>query len=231
MSGYVVKRTESLREQMVEAILHDLRMGSISPGERLTEEGLAKRFNVSRTPVREALNQLTHQGLLEARTGGGYIVPFPTPDEIRKIIFVRKLLEPAAIRLAADEFGRGEIERMSGAIAGEVAHIGTRSAADFAKANEEFRDAIFQRISNKILSNAIAQFNNHLGLIRSSTLSDLELRKEIVNRQEQIRDAIKSHDADKAESLWMHYLDLTEKTLIAAIINWSPDRVESQASD
>ena len=223
MSGYVIKKSASLREQVVEAVHHDLRVGIIAPGERVTEEGLARRLNVSRTPIREALAQLSHQGMLQSRTGGGYIVPFPTPVEVREIISVRKLLEPPAIRQAAEEFGRDDIEGISRAIDREAAYTGTKSAARFARANEEFRDAIFQRISNKALRNAIAQFNTHVHLIRSSTLSDLELRKEIVDRQTQIRDAIQAHDAALAEKLWISYLELAEQTLIAAITNWTPE--------
>lgn len=223
MSGFVIKKAASLREQVVEAVHHDLRAGAIAPGERVTEEGLARRLNVSRTPIREALAQLSHQGVLQSRPGGGYVVPFPTPAEVREIISVRKLLEPPAILLAAEEFGRTQVDNISRAIDREAAHTGTKSAARFAKANEEFRDAIFQNISNKALRTAIAQFNTHLHLIRSSTLSDLELRKKLVGRQTQIRDAIQAHDAPLAEQLWLAYLELAEQTLIAAITNWSPE--------
>ena len=229
MAGYVIKKAASLREQVVEAVHHDLRDGVISPGERVTEEGLARRLNVSRTPIREALSQLSHQGVLQSRAGGGYVVPFPTPAEVREIISVRRLLEPPAIRLAADEFGRDEVDNISRAIDREAANAGAKSASRFAKANEEFRDAIFQRISNKALRGAIAQFNTHLHLVRSSTLSDLELRKEIVDRQIEIRDAIQAHDAALAEKLWMAYLEFAEQTLIAAIVNWSPEMPSSRA--
>lgn len=230
MSGYIIKKAVTLRDQVVEAVHHDLSMGVISPGERVTEEGLARRLNVSRTPIREALGQLSHQGLLEARPGGGYVVPFPTPAELRDIISVRRLLEPAAIRLAAEEFGRTEIENISRAIDREAAHAGTKSAARFAKANADFREAIFQQISSKALRSAIAQFNTHLHLIRSSTLSNLDLRKEIVDRQAKIRDAIQAHDAKLAEKLWMSYLDLAEEALIAAIVNWSSERTDETSS-
>lgn len=223
MSEYGIKKPATLKEQVVEAILHDLQAGIISPGERVTEEGLAKRLNVSRTPIREAIFQLTHQGSLQARPGGGYVVPFPTPAEIRDIIAVRKLLEPHAVRLAAEQFGRDQVEAISRAIDREASSVSAKNATKFAKANEEFREAIFQSISNKALSSAIAQFNTHLHLIRSSTLASVELRRDIVDSQLAIKDAIQAHDAELAASLWIKYLDMAERALLAAVVNWAPD--------
>src|SRR3546814_9417610 len=69
----IIKKA-SLREQVVEAVKRDLQEGVISPGERVTEDALVQRLNVSRTPIREALSQLAHLGLLQQRTGGGYVV-------------------------------------------------------------------------------------------------------------------------------------------------------------
>src|SRR3546814_8835677 len=66
-----------------------------------------------------------------------------------------------------------------------------KSSSRFATANEEFRTSIFQHISNKALRAAIAQFNPHLHLIRAATLSDVDLRKDIVGRQIEVRDAIR----------------------------------------
>src|SRR3546814_1065727 len=92
------------------------------------------------------------------------------------------LHEPAAVRIAAEEFEPGEIDRVTRAIELEAAACEVKSSSRFAAANEEFRTSIFQHISNKALRAAIAQFNPHLHLIRAATLSDVDLRKDIVGR-------------------------------------------------
>jgi DNA-binding GntR family transcriptional regulator len=222
MSEYVIKRAATLREQVIEAILHDLQAGLISPGERITEEGLARRLSVSRTPIREALSQLSHQGTLQARAGRRYLVPFPTVAEIRDMIAVRKLLELPAIEMAAREFGREQIDAITQAIEGEAALTSSKSAVQFAKANEEFRETLFQAISNKALCRAITQFNTHLDLIRSSTLSQPAFRKQIVDWQRRLRDAIQDRDAALARTLWADYLDRAEQALVGAVENLSP---------
>ena len=225
MSGVVIKKAASLREQVVSAILNDLQDGEIAPGERITEEGLARRHNVSRTPIREALAQLSHRGIIRARPGGGYTVPMPTPAEVRDTIAVRKLLEPVAVRMAAEEFGEAQVAALSRAIEREAAAGAIKSSLRFARANKEFRDALFDPISNKVLRASIAQFDTHLHLIRSATLTDLDLRRMIVERQASIRDAIARHDAEAAARLWIEYLDLAAETLILAIVQWNPEPV------
>jgi DNA-binding GntR family transcriptional regulator len=217
MKASIVKKAATLREQVFEVVLNQLKNGAFSPGERITEERLAKRHQVSRTPIREALVQLTKLGVLHARRGGGYIVPSPNIEQIRHIVAVRALLEPPAVRMAAAEYGPSEIEEISKAIDAEAGSVSKTEPQQFAHANEEFRHAIFSSISNRALSALIAQFENHLHFIRGITLNDISLRRELVDRQSQIRDALQRHDCDLAEGLWRSYLRLTEDTLVKTL--------------
>jgi DNA-binding GntR family transcriptional regulator len=217
MRASSVKKAATLREQVFEVVLSQLKNGAFAPGERITEEGLAKRLEVSRTPIREALGQLTKQGVLHARRGGGYVVPSPTIPQIRNILAVRALLEPPAVRMAAGEYGAAEIDRISKAIEAETSAITKAQPQPFARANESFRHALFGSISNVALSTLIAQFESHLHFIRAVTLNDQALRREIVVRQSKIRDAVKRHDGELAESLWRSYLRLTEDTLVQTL--------------
>jgi DNA-binding GntR family transcriptional regulator len=217
-----IKKGQTLREQVFQLILSELRSGKFSPGERITEEGLAKRLGVSRTPIREALGQLTKQGILRARPGGGYVVPAPTIEEIRQILAVRALLEPAAVRIAASEYGPEQIEKITDAIESESGSASRAQPTQFAKANEDFRHAMFDNISNRALSSLIAQFSSHLHFIRGVTLNNVELRRVIVDRQKKIRDALQNHDGDLAEGLWRSYLRLTEEAMVSAMSNQEP---------
>jgi DNA-binding GntR family transcriptional regulator len=217
MRSAIVKKSATLREQVFRVVVSELKSGRFAPGERITEEGLAQRLGVSRTPIREALGQLTKQGVLRAREGGGYVVPSPSIDEVRQIIAVRALLEPAAVRMAAAEYGPTEVEVITKAIEAESASASRVQPGQFARANEAFRHAMFDRISNRMLSSLIAQFASHLHFIRGVTLDNLELRKEIVDRQRKIRDAIEKHDGDLAEGLWRSYLRLTEDAMTNAM--------------
>lgn len=222
MEGSIqIQRAEPLREQVTDAVLRLLQSGELVPGVRVTEQGLAKSLNVSRTPIREALGRLAQRGVLQVRAGGGYVVPLPSVDELHDVIAVRMLLEPPAARMAAEEFTDEQIDAIDRAIGDEGNAVSVKNPLRFAQANEAFREAVFGAVSNRTLRGAIAQFNTHLHFIRATTLKNLELRKEVLARQKQIRDAIAKHDADMAEALWKSYLRLTEDSLAAALHEWS----------
>jgi len=231
MKTSAIKKPATLRDQVFQVVVSELKGGRFEPGERITEEGLAKRLGVSRTPIREALVQLTKQGMLRPRVGGGYIVPSPSLEEIRQVIAVRTLLEPAAVRMAAAEYDSAKISRISKAIEAEAGSMKKIQPGQYARANEEFRHAVFDGISNKMLSALIAQFATHLHFIRRVTLSDIKLRMEIVDRQIKIRDSLSKRDVDLAESLWRSYLRFTEERMIAALNGMSNGDAEKRKAD
>lgn len=75
------------------ALRQDILTGRIQPGEELPQEGLATRFNVSRMPVRDALNALSAERLVTLRPNRGAQVIALTPDELLEIYDLRALLE------------------------------------------------------------------------------------------------------------------------------------------
>jgi DNA-binding GntR family transcriptional regulator len=84
----------SLREQIL--------AGEFKPGERMSELRLVERFGVSRTPLRLALVELEHEGLLRGLPAGGYVVRAFTREDIRDAIELRGVLEGTAARFAAE---------------------------------------------------------------------------------------------------------------------------------
>lgn len=211
-----IQKAPPLREQVVDALVRELRSGSLQPGVRLTEMAIAERFDVSRTPAREALNQLVEQGLLEARPRGGYLVPSPTLAGIQDIIGVRMLIEPPAIAVLAASHGPEDLRRIDDAIAAEWAAVDSATPA-FAQANEGFRSSLFDRLENRLHRDMIAQFAGHLDLVRVITLDDLQLRRRILALQSLVRDRIAAADPAAASRAWEEYLEFTRISLIAAV--------------
>ncbi len=76
--------------------------GAFVPGERMSELPLVERLGVSRTPLRLALAELEHEGLLRGLSGGGYVVREFTQGDVRDAIELRGVLEGTAARFVAE---------------------------------------------------------------------------------------------------------------------------------
>src|SRR3954470_6903906 len=91
----------SLRDTVYQQLRDEILNGRISPRERLTEPKLGKAFDVSRTPVREALSRLLSDGLVE-RTDFGYAVVVPSLEDLRNLYELRITLELRGIARAIE---------------------------------------------------------------------------------------------------------------------------------
>jgi DNA-binding GntR family transcriptional regulator len=141
-------RTEDLRLQLADEIVR----GIFAPGDPLDEIGLATRYGVSRTPVREALRPLSASGLVEIRPHRGAIVTRPSETRLLEMFLVMAELEGLCAGLAADAMSileRRELDRLHRQL-GELVETG--DPIRYALANERFHGAIYAGAHNGYLS-------------------------------------------------------------------------------
>ena len=93
---------KTLVEQTYDALVDAICIGALAPGERLTEDALAARLNVSRQPVNAALAMLRANHLVEATGRRGVVVSRIDPVLYRNIYDFRSVVEPLAVELAGE---------------------------------------------------------------------------------------------------------------------------------
>jgi DNA-binding GntR family transcriptional regulator len=93
----IMKKRGNTVQFVCRQLISDMEDGTFISGDKLTAESLAERYQVSRTPVREALNILTTDGLLEATPNAGFSIPFMTTEDLCDIFKIREVLEGLAV--------------------------------------------------------------------------------------------------------------------------------------
>ncbi|MGW1077732.1 GntR family transcriptional regulator [Streptomyces sp. NPDC002537] len=101
---------------MCTAIRDDIVSGALPPGSRLIEELLARRYGVSRVPVREALRTLASEGFVTTRRHAGACVAEPTEQEAADLLDVRALLEPLGAARAAQRRTEAHLKVLRGLV-------------------------------------------------------------------------------------------------------------------
>lgn len=97
--GFVLKRADTLKNDILKILTDAILSNKIRPGGRLNESELARQFQTSRAPIREALQQLLEQGLVLNSPRRGMFVVTLEEEEIQKINSVRLILEAEALKL------------------------------------------------------------------------------------------------------------------------------------
>lgn len=146
----------SLASSVYEILRRSVLDGRLAPGARLVERDLARSLSVSRVPVREALQRLAREGLVDLEPRRGAFVHVHTAAEIVELFEVREILESGAARLAASRRTPEQLER--------IRSIHLRSAALFEAGDHEagmaatieFHQALTEAANNATLENLAA---------------------------------------------------------------------------
>lgn len=105
-------RDSKLVSDLAHRIHENIASGTYAPSKKLRQEALAKEFNVSRTPIREALMQLEAKGIISQKQRQGAVIRKPTSRDIREIYTVRAELEGLAAQLAAQWITDEQLARL-----------------------------------------------------------------------------------------------------------------------
>src|SRR6202795_4173771 len=143
-----ITRAEELRLQLA----HEIVRGALPPGAALDETDIARRFKVSRTPVREALRQLVASGLVDARAHRGAVVARPSIERLTGMFEAMAELEAICAGLAAERMPPAERQGLE-AVHEELRLLSYAGNPDrFHEVNERFHNAIYAGSQNSYVA-------------------------------------------------------------------------------
>lgn len=192
-------RVSSLPDQVYEHLRSAIVHAELLPGEKLIELDIAEQMGTSQGPVREALQRLERDGLVERRARSATFVTRISIDEMYELFSIRSVIEGYAVRRTAQQISPEQCDELD-ALIGKMAEAGSQheiillAAHDMAfhrRIVEWSGSANFLRVWTP-LSNQIERF---IGQSHPEHYPDYV---EIATRHQPIADALRDHDGDAA---------------------------------
>ncbi|MCF6522775.1 GntR family transcriptional regulator [Streptomyces sp. JJ36] len=144
------------------AIRDDIVQGAFPPGTRLTEELLARRYGVSRVPVREALRTLESEGFVRTRRHAGATVAEPTEQEAADLLEVRALLEPLGAARAAQRRTEPHLKVLRGLVRLGRQRVDHGNLSDLRPLEDWFHETLAQATGSPSLAAMLVQLRRKI---------------------------------------------------------------------
>ncbi len=181
------KQIASLAEQAYARLRHDILTCILSPGQVVSERELARQYEMSKTPTREALSQVCHDGLMQRLPGRGYMVTPITIKDVRDLFDLRLILETTSAERAARHFSPAQIAALADMSNVSYCLDDPESHILFLQTNRNFHLALAEAAGNrrllKMMEGLMIEMDRlfHLGLrLRDSSDEMKREHREVV---------------------------------------------------
>ena len=190
----------TLRERIVDAIRNAIIKGERKAGERVSEPEIARRFGISRTPVREALRQLDSEGFLQVTPRRGARVSKLTEKDVNEYYELKSLLEGCAARIATPSISERELDRML-QLNEQMEHFFKQGVlGKIVKVHQQFHHMIIEAAHNEQLVHLLEFLNSKFRRFTIQIALSGRNQEAFVQHR-QIVDAMRARNIDAAEEL------------------------------
>ncbi len=190
----------------------------LAPGSSLYEGQLAERLQVSKTPVRDALGMLVHEGFVNVQPRQGYRVADITLSDVQEVFQMRLLLEPAAAELAAERATAEQLKRLQDLAEESYVYGDVPTYEDFVVKNREFHVLLAEASGNARLAAAL---RNLLEEMQRLFLFGLDIRdsaEEQIREHRDLVDALLKGNHQMARAIATQQIETSRKRVLEALL-------------
>ncbi len=209
MNKFIIKKEKSYYEQAYETIKQMIFNEVFKSGEYISDTKLSEQFNISRSPIREALRSLEKEGLL-IKYGKKFKVYEPTKEDVAELFECREALEFMAVRLAVERASDGELSELE-MVLKEAENVLEKTEPDWDKniilINTQFHDLILKYSKNTRIQNQLNTLNSLIYFYRTINLSEKNRCNEIHAQHVEILNFMKRRDVKKASESMIKNLE------------------------
>jgi len=195
-----------LRDIAYERLKDAIRDGRLQPGEPLSETRLSEELQISRTPVREALQRLAQEGLVQIQPNRAVMVASLSMQEVLNILHVRSILEPEIARLVAESVTPQTVEALRSCVSTmeSAARRGDRPA--WSKADTVFHETLAEVCPNSLLGQLGLQMRNRMQFLATDSQTTPARLNACTEEHQAIVEAIASGDPEAAQRAMQDHL-------------------------
>lgn len=185
--------SQPLYQQIYDIIKSSILAGELKPGEKVNVSQLAEKYNISRTPLREALRQLQIEGLLVQDHLGLSVVKLEETD-FKDLYECRLMLEPKIMGLILKTVANEALEEIEKVLLNAESAFKEGNLLQLLELNAQFHDRLLEASPNKRALHLLQQVRSFLLLYRANILKNNEHNREILKEHRQILNALKARD-------------------------------------
>jgi len=209
-----------LRETVGGAVYRRLReavlSGRIPAGARINELELASSWQVSRTPIRDALRRLEAEGLLTAVPGRGMVVPILRRSDVEELYALREAVEGLAARRAAERATPAFLAQLNALIKTYGAALKQEDLAQVVAVDDALHDAVSQMAQNRHLEDTIRTARLRVRLVHAASFRLRGRAGKTFREMAKLVAAIRARDAARAEASMREHLASLGGDVVAA---------------
>ncbi len=195
-----------LADQVFERIEEDILNGRYAYGDILSENTLAADLGVSRTPVREALNRLATEGLVQVLSKRGTMVIGIQQQDVAAMYEVRLRVEGLAARIAAESGSPDHVQRMQEILTLQALNVEQNNADRLKILDTDFHQEIYAMCQNAYLENLLRDLHHRLQRFRRQSVTVHKRSVQAFKEHNAIFDAIAEHKPVEAEQAMISHI-------------------------
>lgn len=204
-----------LREVAYERLKDAIRYADLPPGQPLIETRLSNLLGISRTPVREALQMLAQEGLVQMSPGQTVTIAGRSMQEVLNVVHIRSLLEPELARLVAESISQDGLDRLQTSLAQMEAAIEEDDEGAWSKADTVFHETLSDFCPNPLLGETILHLRNRVHHMANVDTQTNPSRLAACTREHrEIVETIAARDPEAAERATRAHIDKLRESLL-----------------
>jgi DNA-binding GntR family transcriptional regulator len=218
-----MRHRSSLTTQAYDAIKFDVITCAWQPGQQIAQHQLVEQYGFGTTPIREALQRLAQEGLVEPIPRFGYVVAQITLSDVREIYELRSILESAAARLAATRAKEQQLDQVAQTVHFTYVHGNRHTYSDFLARNAQFHRSIAALAGNERLAEQISRLLDEMTRIFHLGLDLRDSAEEMRNEHVVLARALGARNPDLAEQTVRDQIARSRERVLEALAGRSAD--------